>query len=254
MKILFFLMATFIFSCESQNKKSYNFQVQDSVTEKNHVPSENEVLNPSIDSNKVHGIGIFKIGAAEQDIISYFKKSYKFLTCDNQMTLMRYTNLDIYKGKWIVAAKNLFIKTLPPKSALSMDQIKHIYWCPEISTYYVPHYEVDKIGVENCYLVFYKEKLIEVICDHSSELENALEAKYGKATKYLHDSSGYYSKTWDNGIIEMNFWSIDYREYNIEVEIGIKNVDDYLHPLDSICNSNHLKADQNNLKKESKEL
>jgi hypothetical protein len=67
-------------------------------------------------------------------------------------------------------------------------------------------YTVDSLDLNNVSVTFYHHRLVDVGCDWSIELHDALESKYGKPDREDRDLSQkppYYAISWNNGDIEV---------------------------------------------------
>ncbi len=105
-----------------------------------------------------------------------------------------------------------------------------ISYCPDVSEYYVSNYEVAGIVLKHINLKYYKNKLIELKCDFSKEIEDAMKVKYGAPTittsndtsKCVYNLTGvsrdmvakkFYSK-WNNDNITANSYIGEYFDSN----------------------------------------
>jgi hypothetical protein len=251
-----FLLA-FLFSCNNNVKSPILMTYDDSVNvENSFTPSDSNLLHPSFDTSKIHGIGLFKIGDSEDSIINILKNQmgYAYSSFDKEVPLILYTNAELVNHKWVYPNKKYLIKINYLKKGKVEDEINKTYCSADISTYFLPHFKIDKIEILNLYLVFYENKLVKISCDFSHDLVEAIELKYGKPIQDYNDTSGYYNKTWVNGIVKTEATSVDSRQYDIDFKIGIKNIDHSLYLKDSVCFNQKEKEDSAELKKNSKDL
>jgi|GEM_PF-6732511 hypothetical protein len=253
MKTIFFLITLLLIGCSESPSTPNVLSSMDSLkAEQAFMPTENNVLHPSFDDNKLHGFGILKIGYNEDSIISIFENEYhyKFVTLNNKSKLTDFTVNHMFDKNSNILYGDYIIRTVPPQKTTDLNEIDNTFWCSDISTYYLLHYKINTVDIDGVFLIFYKRKLVKIKCDYSGDLENTVIAKYGKPTHNISDySSGqYYDRVWPNGIIKFEISSI------LGCELGVKNVDDFLYAKDSPCRNQKESIEQKGIRSDNKEF
>jgi len=99
--------------------------------------------------------------------------------------------------------------------------------CDELKMYYISIYSIKELKIEDVYLFFYKNKLIQIICNKTPELDHYFILKYGKPFKFENTTLKTHSSTmeYDEHITEL-LWkkgtvkAISYQ--NTQIFNGIK--------------------------------
>jgi hypothetical protein len=82
-------------------------------------------------------------------------------------------------------------------------------------------YTIDNITIENLIASYYKDKLVYAKCDPSSELHDAIKAKYGPDDQFAGQPGVDYYFYWNNGNIKSGYSSYSPR-FEVEINGGYK--------------------------------
>lgn len=107
-------------------------------------------------SQKIDGIGKFKIDKTTPSIIDNIKKETG-LDCD-------ITNVMEFYGK--------------ETNDTVLQEI--LLNCKNTKLYYISHYKLENINLNNVYLMFYNDELIEFRCDKNKDLDILFTRKHGR--------------------------------------------------------------------------
>ncbi|WP_123985231.1 hypothetical protein [Taibaiella soli] len=119
--------------------------------------------------DKIEGIGPFKINrtttAYVDTLVNDGYKKITVKTADPQSTVR--------------GLKEKAIAELMPDST-KLYNSPHTHRCNGVRTFFIPFMEIAGITIENIYLTFYHDVLVDISTDYSAELKNALMLKYGE--------------------------------------------------------------------------
>lgn len=219
------LLTVLTTACKSKQSKEVK-ALQDELANITKVDSASEatMLNPKFDANKLCGFGIFKIGNSLENTITYLisTKTYGVDSFSSREQKMKFDFNHASSNKKYV------IKINPPKSTLDQfDDLENSSWCKDTKVFLVTKYVVDNITLENLVATYYKDKLVKVSCEWSTDLSNAIESKYGKPDEKITDVNQkpiYYSTHWYNQDVEAWETSLEALKFNV----GIKGGDRFL--------------------------
>jgi hypothetical protein len=210
-------------ACNNNNSNKEK-SVDDKLAESTRDDSASEatMLNPKFDADKIYGLGIFKIGATYENTIAALlaTNSYKF---DSLSTMEQKSKFDV---DHILDKRKFIVKIKPPKSTLNrFNDIDNSSWCKDTKVCWVTKYLVDNLKIENVIATYYKNKLVKISCDWTSDLLNAVESKYGKPDeKYtdLNQKPIYSSTHWNNQEIQAGYTSLSHLKFDIDIKGGFK--------------------------------
>lgn len=168
------------------------------------TPTEETMLHPKFEEGKMHGIGIFKIGASVETTIGELRsgKSYLYDTLWSRSEYEAKFKDGHFLGNQIIKVNN------PPSTSkhdeMEMAHIKglYAYWCDQIECYYINQYLVDSVLIKNIELTYYKNKLICIFCEKNEALSDAITAKFGKRDDNLYKDR-YVNYVYLNGDIQV---------------------------------------------------
>lgn len=118
------------------------------------------------------GIGNFKIGKTTILIIKDMEGNLK--------TRARKVNDSSDEYFWIGGSK---ILQLMPNPSHDYSNPSKISYCPDVKIFKIESYNISSIELENLYLTFYRDTLVELKCDENEKIAKAMEYKYGKGTE-----------------------------------------------------------------------
>jgi hypothetical protein len=162
-----------------------------------------EILqDPMFDESKVHGLGIFKIGASVESTIGQLvnSKNYRLDSIGNFEQVMQ--------AQEVMGGFHLIFKIKPCLTTSETDMIPLVssygvaLWCAKSSIYTVGSYEVDSTIMEKLLVKYYNSKLVYVECSASRDLEDAVELKFGKPETYDPNSKWH---GYSNGDLEAGY-------------------------------------------------
>ena len=182
--------------------------------------TETTVANPKFNENKIHGLGLFKIGGSVDSTIGILRILSKY----------RYDTIWSSDQRYALFANghyssNQIIKLTAPQNTLDRDNmasINHFFasWCKLVESYYINQYELDGLLIKNIKLIYYRNKLVSIVCEKDQALTDAIASKFGKPDKHIaNNDSGigpYYSDTYLNGDVEAQATSLS-GDYKISV-------------------------------------
>ncbi|GAB2557897.1 hypothetical protein [Spirosoma aerophilum] len=156
--------------------------------------------------NKQAGIGPFKIGRPTAEVLGEVAKGYQRGIKDATRQNFEGDGSSVFRLVYTG-------KGDAPSLASS---------CPMVEVYYLKKYEVAGVNLLNTYLFFFEDKLSQIQCQGSNELEQAMVVQYGQPqlksleTKgdCVSNSNKTYSKTWVSGDMEVQ--SSGYYSYSTE--------------------------------------
>jgi hypothetical protein len=142
---------------------------------------EEAVLHPKFAENKLHGIGVFKIGSSVEATIDELVNNEKYVldTIGNVVDQRDSRKLDRL-------VQTMIFRIKPTASTLEADvnMIKQSYtialWCRQTTTFTIAKYVVDSIVLNDLVLRYYNNKLVYMECKATDELISAIQSKYGK--------------------------------------------------------------------------
>jgi hypothetical protein len=156
------------------------------------------MLAPNYDPEKIHGLGLFKIGASEESTIGTLVQTQHY----HLDSISTQTQDADFSYKHILATDKFILKVKPPSSTLNdVEEPDHSNWANNIKVFRIFKYSVDSLILQNIYVTFYNNKLVDLTCEWSVELHNALESKFGKPDEEVRDLQQtpiYYSVSWFN--------------------------------------------------------
>jgi hypothetical protein len=143
---------------------------------------------------KIEGIGPLKIGRPTAEVIGELAKNYKKGIKD--------ATRENFEGDGSTVFRLVYTgEGDAPYQASS---------CPLVEVYYLKKYEVSGINLMDTYLFFFEDKLSQILCKGSDELEEAMLVKYGQPQLKSVEKEGdcasnpnkTYYKTWVSEDIE----------------------------------------------------
>lgn len=123
------------------------------------------------DTNKIEGIGIFKIGKTRKEIIPLAEQKLK-----NKTIIINSSEFDS-DIRNDIAPKVIAI--LKPNPDVKYDYPYNYSFCPNVKVYYIKTYEISGIKLKNIYLKFYNDTLIDFKCNGDEIISLALKKIYG---------------------------------------------------------------------------
>lgn len=192
-------------SCKEAEKNKLKEEVVTEEVEKKRAKNISEAIlvNPKVDSSRLTGIGIFKIGSSIDNTIGELVRSKLY----TRTTIRNYKQQSDYELSFYTSKKKV-IAEIFPENPLETDKSLLIInapsiWCRNSKIFLINHYVVDKISLNKVVLTYYKGRLVAFVCDYSEKVENALIAKYGKPDRDIILEGSPASKIWYNGDVEI---------------------------------------------------
>ena len=169
--VIFFTVIIVFVSCDNSNT-NLNFKTKIDISFKDEI-----YKSIFIDSSgyyaarNLEGIGNFKLGKTTLSIINDLELSLK--TKVNKV----YNNTDEYS--FIIDTKILQLLPNPNQKYVFENPSKYSF-CPDVKIFKIKKITISGIEIENLFLTFYKDTLVELKCDENDNIYKALEYKYGK--------------------------------------------------------------------------
>jgi hypothetical protein len=135
------------------------------------------------------GIGNFKVG---ETTISIIKKSE-----------VRKVNDSSDEYWWIGGSEVL---QLFPNPTNVINNPSKVSYCPEVKIFKVKSITISSIPLEDVYLTFYRDTLIELKCNENEKIATAMEYKYGKGTKIIENIGIKCGYGYSNGTVRILLW------------------------------------------------
>lgn len=142
----------------------------------------------------LEGIGNFKTGKTTISII-------KDLEVETKSKVKKIYD-QIEENYWFDGSK---IHQLLPNPTESYKNPSKVSYCPEVKIFKIETVTISDVTLNDIYLTFYRDTLIELKCDENEEIAKAMEYKYGKGT-YINETV---NKDWngENGVeAEIILW------------------------------------------------
>ncbi|MBS1775900.1 MAG: hypothetical protein JSS64_06415 [Bacteroidetes bacterium] len=210
--------------------------------------------------DKIEGIGKFKL---KKTTIAYLDTLVKEKDFDREV-------IKSYDDYFKIMYKKDKLAELFPDTVKTYNSPPYTHYCKDTRVFYIPKMTISDIEVKDTYLTFYKDTLVNINTDYSSEIVEAFELKYGKAelekkekevkcTLKLTGSTISYTETmfyqyWDNGNIKCTAAIGDYRDSKCEkqslsyISISIEKISEKIRECDD-KEKDRLKNRQNTEKK-----
>jgi hypothetical protein len=206
--------------------------------------SESTMLNPKYENGKIYGFGIFKIGQSVENSIGQLLSKDRY-RLDSVSTMKQKMEFDF---KHELAEEHYILKIKTPASTLNeVDQLDHSNWCKDVGVYLIYKYKIDSLDISNLYVSYYKNELVNVSCEWTVDLKNAISSKYGNPDdeqRDLNQKPIYYSISWRNKDV-----IVDYNTTFGYAQVEIKGGNRFLNG----CNERSFKSQNEVNKAEKKE-
>jgi hypothetical protein len=152
---------------------------QDELLNEN-AADEATMLHPRFDGNKLHGLGIFIIGATTENTLGQLINSGKYTfdsiwSHDQQMDTTRKP-----VGDYAILKITRPLSTMDKDKMVKVCDDTRALWCKQTSTYWISNYVVDSIEIRCIVLTYYKNTLVYIKCGGSKDLKKALSSKFGE--------------------------------------------------------------------------
>ncbi len=218
----------------------------------------------SFGQNKLEGIGKFKIKKTTTAYLDTLSKEQDF----------ERTTIKSFMDNFMLTNQINKIAEIFPDTVNTYNSPPNAHYSKDVRAFYIPTIKISEIDISNTYLIFYKDTLVGINTNYTSEIADAFEVKYGnpaiskmekvvKCTLKLTggivtyvDTTFYY--TWENGEIKCIAAISDYHNSECEkkkfsyISINIEKISQKISDFDfkeseRIMNKN--KVIQNNEKK-----
>ena len=199
----------------------------------------------SFGQNKIEGIGKFKI---KKTSVAYLDTLAKEQELDRE-TISTFD--DYFKMRY----KTNKLAEVFPDTVDTYKSPSYAHYCKDARVFYIPKMKISEIELKDTYLTFYKDTLIQINTDYSSEVTEAFELKYGKAeiekkekevkctlkmtgTDVTYTETMYY-QYWENGSIKCIAAIGDYRNSKCEkttlsyISISTEKVNEKIRDCDT---------------------
>ncbi len=191
-----------LMACNSAQKKNEGGATayQHSLIKDNEAATEETVLHPKFDENKICGLGVFKIGVSIDSSIGWLIKEKKF-QLDSIRTSAQYRERE-----------NDYNHVYRIQTPLSIDErgveeghVPIYNWCSDVAVFAIKKYMIDSLVIEHMILSYYNNKLVKLQCLWHYDLHNALEYKYGnEQNDTISNANGHeFIRRYDNMDIEV---------------------------------------------------
>ena len=172
----------------------------DNTKSRENASAEETILNPKFDPNKIHGLGIFKIGVSVDSSIGKLlnSKSYSYDSiCTGDQTMQSTESLGPHYGVNIIKPS-----TVPVDLMAMHIKFGNGLLDKKVIVYQVETYMVDSMDIYNLVAKFYDNKLVYLTCKFDESLEMAIRQKYGSGEIMKNDPTREMKDGWhqyDNG-------------------------------------------------------
>lgn len=210
--------------------------------------------------DKIEGIGKFKLKKTTIAFLDTIVKEKKF---DREV-------IKSYDEYFKIMYKKDKLAELFPDTVKIYNSPPYTHYCQDTRVFYIPKMIISDIEIKDTYLTFYKDTLVNINTDYSSEIVEAFELKYGKAeiekkekevkcTLKLTGSTISYTETmfyqyWSNDNIKCTAAIGDYRDSKCEkqslsyISISVEKISEKIRDCDD-KEKDRLKSKQNAEKK-----
>lgn len=194
--------------------------------------------------DKIEGIGKFKLKKTTTAYLDTLVKEKDF----DRETIKNYD--DYFKLMY----KKDKLAEMFPDTVTTYNSPPYSHYCKDTRVFYIPKMTISEIELKDTYLTFYKDTLVDIHTDYTSEIVEAFELKYGKSeidkkekevkcTLKLTGGTITYTETmfyqyWENGNIKCTAAIGDYRDSKCEkqsisyISISIEKVSEKIRECD----------------------
>jgi hypothetical protein len=181
MKTSLLLIATITLALTACN----NGAKTDNIKSRENGSADETILNPKFDPNKIHGLGIFKIGVSIDSSIGKLLKEQKYeydSICTGDQVIQSTVFLAPRYSVNIIKPSNNPIDFEMMESAYGFGLLNE-----KVKVYFLDAYMVDSLNIYNMVAKYYDNKLVYLKCKFEMELEDALLKKYGTGETMRND-------------------------------------------------------------------
>jgi hypothetical protein len=172
----------------------------DNTKSRENGSAEETILNPKFDPNKIHGLGIFKIGVSIDSSIGKLlnEQHYKYDSiCNGNQARQSSESLGpVYRVNIIKPA------AIPDDLMAMYIKFGNGLLDKKVVVYQVETYMVDSANIYNLVAKYYHNKLVFITCNFDESVEMAIRQKYGSGEAMKNDPTRGMKDGWhqyDNG-------------------------------------------------------
>lgn len=229
MKPLLFILSLLVFISCTNRTSNLNSKTKIEISFKDEIYKYVFVdTNGYYAARNLEGIGNFKLGKTTIKIINDLEKelynvakneaekSWGEMEQPYKNEMINASLKDFKKNRKIYSASDendfIYDKTIMlqlfPNQTDSLDNPSKYSYCPDVKIYKILYYTISNIELEDLYLTFYKDTLVELKCDENEKIIEAMKYKYGLGTE-IRESFMFrcgFNRVLKNGDVRIILW------------------------------------------------